>query len=233
MGKENDKFAFYIGRVLKTIKSSAESRKLDMFMFLGFYRPRGPKAKIMENFSSEDFCKLENLEISYYQYYQIMIEYIRHENDLINHRTTWFLATQVFIAAAAGYVFSKYAGFLSKLLFSNGIHPDLKGVLISIFWVLLCFFGLIVAATCRNSIDAATYAKHTIKKLWEETADPDWRKCFPSLTGGKTKTIADGTGSKFAGHLPSLSILLWWLSIIFIPFAFTIKTIVVILIGLH
>ncbi len=151
--------------------------------------------------------------------YRIYIDYIRHENDLLNQRTTWFMTAQAALILVASYLLQKYlevfGGFFKDKSFSD-LNYELKNmvVLLVLFWAVVCLLGIVTAASASRSIKAAVKAQQCLEERWAEKflvrAD---ELGLPRLMGGGDRE-AGGKGGYFAEKLPPLLIGAWILFLV-------------------
>lgn len=142
--------------------------------------------------------------------YGIYIDYIRHENELLNHRTTWFLAIETVLIAAAGYLLLTY--FESVVSHVAGDADESLAHIAEFFLagIVLCAFGLITAQGAGRSIKAALDAQDSLVDHWNRLKLPKAEvNRLPDLMGGKSlKAKLDG------GHLADLLVkaakAFWW-----------------------
>lgn len=202
----------------------------DFKIISGISRPRGPRSERID-------CDVRTLEIpdghptlNYDFYFRIFIDYIRHENELINHRTTWFIALQTIIGAAIGYIISKSGVLIAESILSDNLKFDMKISQYVVGWICLSSIGTVTSAAARNSIDAAIYSQDVTALIWERTVPIEIRRRFPDLMGGDSRQQAM-EGSKFASHLPTFAWLVWCCLFISPPVLFGIKFIILQFIG--
>jgi hypothetical protein len=108
--------------------------------------------------------------------YEIYRSYMTHEDDLINHRSTWHLLIQGFLFATFG-VLGEWQSEGKRWLFHS--HKNQL-----VFILAICGFLIAIAALC--SIIAANIALTSIRKKWR------WIICgnaqvslfFPDIAGG-------------------------------------------------
>jgi hypothetical protein len=127
--------------------------------------------------------------------YEIHREYIEHEDDLINHRSTWHLLLQGFLFAAFGVIgqwqTEKGCGFLT------GERYDIVYVLAGT--------GFLIALAALASTFAANMSVRRLIKGWDRITrrsgvDPKIWRVFPGLGGAGKKWIA------MSGAIPAVII---------------------------
>lgn len=142
------------------------------------------------------------------QLYQNYIDYVRHENDLLNHRTTWFVAIESLLIAGAGYLLLEY--FESAIALVQG-EPDEKLPHIIEFLLagsVLNIFGLTVGLAARRSIRAAIASQCKLDDEWRAlSVNLDPQSVLPDMMGGKCTPPKDG--QHFADRLVFLVLIFW------------------------
>lgn len=141
--------------------------------------------------------------------YQVYADYVRHENDLLNHRTTWFVAIETVLVAGAAYLLLRY--FESAIALVLG-RPDEKLPHIIEFIIAglaLCGFGLVAALAARRSIKAAIASQCALDATWRRLIADGLRGAdnLPDLMGGKCAEPADG--QHFADRLVDTILFFW------------------------
>ena len=143
--------------------------------------------------------------------YGVYIDYIRHENDLLNHRTTWFIAIESLLVAGAAYLLLRY--FESAIALVSG-HPDetLPHIIeFVIAGAMLCAFGIATARAASRSINGAIASQCQLDVKWRELAKHlAGAKMLPDMMGGKCTPPQDG--QHFAGRLVFTMLVFWWLA---------------------
>lgn len=145
--------------------------------------------------------------------YRAHIDYVRHENELMHQRTTWFLAIQSVLLAGFGYLVLNY--FESTALAVQG-RPDEGIIKISEFlveWFFIAIFGSASAFSASLSIGAADTAQQAIVRNWQRVktecacSEPAL-EYYPGLLGG-----GDGRAGRLGGLLATsiahVTLLFW------------------------
>ena len=156
----------------------------------------------------------------FFKMYQIYIEYVRHENDLMNQRTTWSMTVQGGLLVILVYLLQKFFDINPALADSaaplRDEHRQLFNLLIVVFWIIVCGLGLAVSSFSQRSINAAIAAQRELNLIWKvnflERAEA---LKFPRLMGGGS-VLADDHGGLLARSLPPILVGVW---IIFFLFA--------------
>jgi hypothetical protein len=109
--------------------------------------------------------------------YTIFRQYLIHEDDLVNQRTTWSLTIQAFIIVAFGVAFQ------NRMSIAHGQRSEHEYAFL-IF--ALAILGLGVSLICLISVRAAQIAIQGLSEKWDQ-----WGKThlgssdyYPPLTGG-------------------------------------------------
>ena len=150
--------------------------------------------------------------------YKIHIEYIRHENELLHQRVTWFVAIQGGALAALSFSMQKY--FESFLKFSA--MPDVGALSVDErvsqflvwaqfvgYWMLICWLGWVAARKAKISIKAALQAQKRVELNWARRfLDRADVVGFPALMGGG-EDQASADGGAYAKHLPGIFTWIW------------------------
>jgi len=131
--------------------------------------------------------------------YDIFRDYMKHEDDLLNHRTTWHLVVQGFLLGALGLVIHRPA--------DNAVeaNPEVHHALA----LYISLTGLVVGAVALFGVAAANFAIWKLWGEWKSQVEPKYESPLPVLPG-----IA-GAGSRMA----------WWMGAappIAIPLVLTI-----------
>lgn len=146
-------------------------------------KPYSRPAGLRENAVRTDRMRpAEPLEL-----YAICIEYIRHENELMHQRTTWFLAIQSLLGAAIGYIFKEY--YVSFADYLSGRPDMMRPPALSLtMWLACCVVGTLTGINAFISIRAAQKAQDRVEDLWKGSFDSSVLDCFPDMMGGKNST---------------------------------------------
>jgi len=125
--------------------------------------------------------------------YQIFRDYLEHEDDLLNHRSTWHLAMQGFLFAAVGVLLQ------SK---SDDSNMDALRMLRQWLPYIIPLVGLSIAILAAFSMSAAHKAINRLSDDWEHVRleYPTPLPILPALAG------AGDTSAKGWGQLPTLGI---------------------------
>lgn len=105
--------------------------------------------------------------------YGIYRDYLKHEDNLMNWRITWFLSTQAFLFGGYALLIkdrfksTSFAG-LFKVFFAPYEQLQIPGFssLESIFVCVLIFFGFVAAHRSAQSIQAAMHAIEFLEWRW-------------------------------------------------------------------
>lgn len=134
-------------------------------------------------------------EMEHYELYRC---YVRHEDNLINHRLTWYILGQTVTLTSLGYFLSQTDGLaqVSRLL---NIWPA---------WTLIyiCLIGIAIAAVTIVSITAADRAIASLKVSYNKTMLP--LAGLPNITGGGMRLMGR-LGSILHFAIPGLGLIFW------------------------
>jgi hypothetical protein len=97
---------------------------------------------------------------------QVIRQMICHENDLINHRMTWFLTFHGLLFAALGFAWEKRDA--APLIY------------------ILCGLGIVVSLSSITVFSAADRAIHELRDFWDTTRLADYKG--PDVVGYRHKT---------------------------------------------
>ena len=141
--------------------------------------------------------------------FQVFISYIRHENELLHHRTTWFLAIQSLLAAATGFVFNTYLGHVVKYLNGSAALPSVEASQAAFMWIACAFIGVGTSHNACISINAALRAQDAVEALWKATASASVRAQLPDMMGGK-RDLKAKRGGRLAKQISAYTRGIWW-----------------------
>jgi len=149
--------------------------------------------------------------------------YEEHENNLLNHRTTWLVTINSVIIATFGFSCQKLLEVIERIAeFDNGeahtkhrIKEYLEGSLDDYrkFLVALAIIGLIVSLWSTLSISAAVRAQVVLRRKWKRFSSRPDAVWLPDLSGGGSK-YASRLGGWMALGLPIFLSILWIIIII-------------------
>lgn len=153
--------------------------------------------------------------LSVYRQYR---EYVEHEDDLINHRTTWMITVQSFLWATYGFSYQKKYEILARLketkidITTLGSAPaEYNG-----FMLLLSVVGLFTALVCYLSVRAAADSIESLRARWDMHPMKKFSdEMLPAITGGGNPW-ASWFGILISKLMPVLFAVLWALSILVI-----------------
>ena len=157
----------------------------------------------------------------------LLRNYIEHENQLVDHRTSWLLTLNSFLFAAAALILSTD---VSVLLF-----PPL---VLKVYLLLLCIVGFGSAIIAYNGIMAAVDASKALKDTWVDKFEPlskelglkeghrkvddydfdeirktefrnDPTRPLPYIQGGGGRFSTAKNGRRFANALPVMIAATW------------------------
>lgn len=115
--------------------------------------------------------------------------YVIHEDNLINHRTTWLVLIQSFLVASYGFAISrKFSGFANIVpeVSSARVHETVDQI--DRFLLVISVVGIFTAAISFLSIFAARLSISNLSKKFTSVdgfvTDPI---NYPSITGGGSR----------------------------------------------
>jgi len=136
--------------------------------------------------------------------HKLLYDYVCKENDLLNHRTTWFLAIQSGAILGISYLFRENFQVFYDVLLARTVSPGSAGAQLVpsvALWFLCCALGWLTARAARKSIKAGIIAQLTLSKFWNKYyPDETDRLGLPRLMGGFSPE-ADRAGAHFADTL--------------------------------
>ena len=141
------------------------------------------------------------------KYFTLIREYMKHEDDLINNRTTWLNTIQSFLIAAFGITFQKSIELLSS---SANKIDDLA--IIRGYQYLSTVFSLVGIGTsiiAWYAILAAVNSINALRDKWSTSPYYERHKDFlPGIVGGGHPGAHEG-GTRFALWLPRFFLVFW------------------------
>lgn len=145
--------------------------------------------------------------------YDKYIEYIRHENELLNYRTTWFITIQASLILAISFILQKFFDALWNVFSKSGTQVSAEGEqMIGLFCFIalsFCIIGCITAYASWRSIEAALKAQSAICQRWTALfASSATEFGLPDLMGGGDPD-ATRLGGSFARWIPPIMLSLW------------------------
>jgi hypothetical protein len=149
--------------------------------------PLPPSAPSLPPFSKADFERADSL-------YKIYRAYIEHEDELINHRSTWHLLIQ-------GFLFATFAALGQWQPGPDHYLYDHRFLIVGI----VALMGLSIAVCAFFSVDAADKALNDLQGGWSIAKKAAY---FPASLEGAFPPLAGG-GSPQAlkwGKLPALAV---------------------------
>ncbi len=157
--------------------------------------------------------------------YKLFRSYLEHEDNLVNHRTTWFIQLHSFLIASYGLIFSSLVTIKLDRSIENVAASYFLAGLAAAVLVAITIIGLISAKTTQKSVIAAVKAIRELENDWDAlllgVAGPQFargHKLYPSLPGlsggGRKKSWRDG--KSLAVRLPATLSYLWIVAI-FLP----------------
>jgi hypothetical protein len=181
----------------------------------------------MPEYKTDSQADHTDKEADHIKTYEIFRDYIKHEDNLVNFRTTWNITVQSFLIATFGFTFQKMQEVIERYTASQR-HEDIAkaGTLLHesivqfcLVMILLSAIGFVISVSTLTSVRAAKIAQRNIstdvwpKVLVELNKRNSIVKSFPLLLGGGSQK-ADETG-----HAPGV-ILPWlfmgfWLVVLF------------------
>ena len=131
--------------------------------------------------------------------YAIYRDYLKHEDNLINHRTTWHSTWQVLLFGALGIVIQG--------------KPDENNtkVIFQFLRFVLPAMGILTSVVGGISVWSAVAAINHLKEEWKKTSHIYYEKAIPivpGLTGGGRK-LADQLGHVASLSVPVVIFLAW------------------------
>lgn len=157
--------------------------------------------------------------------YDRYVASVRHENDLLNHRITWFLAIESLLFAAAGLLFRGSFETIGNFVLNPNPCWTMEIAEVAILWMLCCVAGLLIAVSAKRSIGAAIHAHVSLERRWidEGYLERAEKIGLPALRGGahplpsspdasaplRSAEVTANHGSYFSGNLMNLAIGAW------------------------
>jgi hypothetical protein len=199
-----------------------------------------------ENSDKENWdAAIESLKHKQYQFlnrdgdkrieelYLLYRDYIKHENVLINYRTTWLITIQAFLITTFGFSYQKRFEVISsiirdennKIIDIQGNLPILQDTLhqYGLFIIFLSVIGIATSFFAFLSINAAIRSIKAVRDKWHHISGYISSINYtiighlPTITGGGDK-FAYQNGKKISQFLPIFFILFWFMVALFIRF---------------
>jgi len=154
---------------------------------------------------------------SRFRRFELLRDYLKHEDGLINHRITWNLTTQGFLFAAFGLLCPKgtdpVSGFVAKLTSFMGGAPRVATEPVSAFAAkLIPFTGCAISIAATAGILAAHLSIRNLVARWKGDEGFGPGGWLPPLAGGGGgKAVAIGL---LAGFGPVTFITSTWVAIV-------------------
>jgi hypothetical protein len=155
--------------------------------------------------------------------YRAYRDYIVHEDDLVNQRTTWSITIQAFVIAIFGLTYQKkmesivsFYGLDDKT--TNYTLELLNKLVIQFdqFLLIIAIFGLVVASISGAAVYAAQRAIRFVSLKWtSECSGKQVFSQFPSLTGGGN-AFSTRLGHVFPLVLPLFLVGFWLFVVLYI-----------------
>ena len=146
--------------------------------------------------------------------FEIYRDYMKHEDNLINFRVTWFMALQAAMFAAYGFLAQdvfrsgafKYGDGLFPLM--HGLQPFRPSPWLAVV-VLLCVFGMMSSVISLFSVRAASRAMKALSRRWRDTVlqGREYEPLPDVMGAGDRRAVV--LGWLFAHALPVASLMVW------------------------
>jgi hypothetical protein len=154
---------------------------------------------------SDDSTPVKHVEDSKI-YFDLIRDYVKHEDNLINNRISWFINIQSFLIASVALGVSSVVYIFSKSEFSTS-----SWFLTSFVFIFVCIIsnmGAFYSEKARLSIQAAEETIGELSRLWNTYAD---RSRFPHLPGvaGAGKDVLVQRGSSLQAEIPAYMLKYW------------------------
>lgn len=155
--------------------------------------------------------------------YKAYRDYIVHEDDLVNQRTTWSVTIEAFVIGIFGLTYQKK---MEGLITFFGLDDKRTGFSINKmkevvdvfdeFLIIIAVFGIGIALISGVAVYAAQHAIQKLGERWEDQCSK-LHLCneFPPLTGGGNR-LATYLGHTFPLVLPGFFIVFWALAIVWV-----------------
>jgi hypothetical protein len=149
--------------------------------------PLSPSSPPLPPFSKADFERADSL-------YKTYRAYIEHEDELINHRSTWHLLIQ-------GFLFATFAGLGQWQPGTDHYLYDHRFLIVGI----VALMGLSIAVCAYFSIDAADKSLNELQGKWSIAKKA---ACVPASLNDAFPPLAGGGSSQALklGKLPALAV---------------------------
>lgn len=129
--------------------------------------------------------------------YTLLIQYIQHEDGLLNWRMTWNLSLQGILGTAFGFIINSHTA-------SNAISS--KDWMLLPISLILCCIGFLISHWSYKSIEAAILSVGTLRQYIPEEILR--QNALPQLTSaGELESLRNG--SSLATNLPRTMRLIW------------------------
>jgi len=155
--------------------------------------------------------------VHYWELFPVYREYIKHQYELIHHRTTWYIQLQAFLFTCFAFVVQKRAELGFQALDRSVCIKDARCIYVGYLDVSIVSFCLAAISTSYILYKLIISASMPIEALWNKWGDI-WKKlesrsanqAMPLLTGGiSVKHAMDGI--KLTKKVPLALGLVWML----------------------
>jgi hypothetical protein len=117
---------------------------------------------VRKDIQQQNIAAFKNAGSETLEVYSLLREYIQHEDNLINHRTTWFLTLNSFLFAIVG------------ILANVSEEPKLfRPSEVLLFLIMISTIGIVVSATSGMSVYAAYNSIKALKAIWVDKYEPE------------------------------------------------------------
>lgn len=133
--------------------------------------------------------------------YKLYRDYMKHEDDLLNQRTTWHLLIQGFLFTTLGVIGE----------WQNPHGEDRLYLLRGFLVYILVLAGLVIAVAASISVNAANDAIEALYKKWQRvliTYQRESKNLLPEIAGGGDATARD-SGKRPTVWIPRVLIAAW------------------------
>lgn len=139
------------------------------------------------------------------EFYRIYREKIVHEDNLVNHRSTWFLLFQ-------GFLFTSSAIVLVGVLDAAADPSDWY----RIAFICLGLIGISVSIATFGSIKAAQKSVNAAANRWMQVTTVQQQQQFPVIIGANFIEGRATRSGNWAGYCIPLVFTVYWLLILFV-----------------
>lgn len=149
--------------------------------------------------------------------FELYRDYLKHEDNLVNHRLTWLVSVQSFLIATFGFSYQKKFEVISQAILDSKLSA-LENTIFLYDWFLffLVLIGLGTSFSAWRSVSAAVRAINRLKLGWKKIIGSQPQHYhLPDITGGGDEKASDD-GVRLSLGLPRFFLFFWLVILCFV-----------------